>query len=83
MSSPKKQIKMSSIISKTKLIMKLFPHGEKPTLKDFFNDKLEKLFDSAPSNFGYKVDIEALLNDLGITKEHLLQMVINCLSKSV
>ena len=63
--------------------MKLFPQGEKPTLKDFFNDKLEKLFDSAPSNFGYKADIEALLIDLGITKEHLLQMVINCLSKSV
>ena len=83
MSSPKKQGKMSTIISKTKLIMKLFPHGEKQTLKDFFNERLEKLFDAAPSNFGYKVDIESLLNDLGITKDHLLQMAINSLSKTV
>ena len=81
MSNPKKLTKMSSIVNKSALILRLFPQSEKQTLKDFFNEKLEKLFDSAPSNFGYKTDIESLLNDLGITKDHLLQMVINCLSK--
>ena len=75
--------KLSSILNKTKLMMKLFHQGEKQSLKDFFNERLEKLFESTPSNFGYKVDIESLLNDLGITKEHLFHMAINCLSKSV
>ena len=76
-------IKLNSIVNKTKLIMKLFPKEEKLTLKDYFNEKLEKLFNSAPSNLGYKSDIESLLSDLGINKQHLLDMVISCLSKSV
>ena len=83
MSSPKKQNKMNSLINKTKLALNLFSKAEKHTLKDFFNERLEKLFDSAPSKFGYKTDIESLLNDLGITKEQLLQMTINSLSKTV
>ena len=83
MISPKKQNKMHSIINKTKLALKFFSKSERHTLKDFFNERLEKLFDSAPSKFGYKTDIESLLNDLGITKEQLLQMTINSLSKTV
>ena len=79
----KKNLKISSAINKTKLIMKLFPQGEKQTLKDFFNEKLEKLFKTGPSNLGYKVDIESLLSDLGMTQDHLLQMTINSLSKTV
>ena len=84
MHKPKKSSKkMSTIINKTKLIMRLFPQGEKQTLRDFYVEKLEKLFDGAPSNLGYKADIESLLNDLGMSKEHLLEMTINSLSKSV
>ena len=85
MNSPKKKKSygMSSILNKANLIAKVFPQGEKQTLKEYFKERLEKLFDSPPSNLGYKEDIESLLNDLGITKETLLQMTINILSKTV
>ena len=75
--------KTSQIINKTKLLMKMFSKGEKQSLKDYFIEKLEKLFNSSPTNLGYKSDIESLLNDLGMNKDHLLQIVIGCLSKTV
>ena len=75
--------KTSQIINKTKLLMKMFPKGERQSLKDYFIEKLEKLFNSSPTNLGYKSDIESLLNDLGMNKDHLLQIVISCLSKTV
>jgi hypothetical protein len=63
--------------------MKLFPKGNKHSLMDFFYQKLETLFDNPPSNLGYKSDIESILNELGITKEYLLKMSINSLSKTI
>ena len=75
--------RMKALLNKTKSIMKLFPKGNKISLMDFFYEKLETLFDNPPSNLGYKSDIESILNELGITKEHLLKMTINSLSKTV
>ena len=75
--------RMKTLINKTKLVMKLFPKGNKLSLMDYFYEKLDTLFDNPPSNLGYKSDIESILNELGITKEHLLKMSVNSLSKTV
>ena len=75
--------RLKTLIEKTQLTMKIFPKGNKHSLMDFFYEKLETLFDNPPSNLGYKSDIESILNELGITKEHLLKMSINSLSKTI
>ena len=81
--SNRSEQRMKTLINKTKLVTKLFPKGKKISLMDFFYEKLETLFDNPPSNLGYKSDIESILNELGIKKEHLLKMSINSLSKTV
>lgn len=75
--------RLKTLINKTNIVMKLFPKKNKMTLMDFFCEKLENLFDNPPSNLGYRSDIESILNELGITKEHLLKMSVNSLSKTV
>ena len=65
----KNKSKMSILIGKTTLMLKLFPKPEKQTIKSIYNERLEKLFSRAPSNFGYKSDIEGIMDELAITKE--------------
>ena len=78
----KNKSKMSILIGKTTLMLKLFPKPEKQTIKSIYNERLEKLFSRAPSNFGYKSDIEGIMDELAITKEQLFHMVINSLGRS-
>ena len=78
----KNKSKMSILIGKTTLMLKLFPKPEKQTIKSIYNERLEKLFSHAPSNFGYKSDIEGIMEELAITKEQLFHMVINSLGRS-
>ena len=78
----KNKSKMSIMIGKTTLMLKLFPKPEKQTIKSIYNERLEKLFSRAPSNFGYISDIEGIMDELALTKEQLFHMVINSLGRS-
>ena len=69
-----------SIMIKTPLKLKLFP--EKLSFKKTYSEKLEDLFSHPPSNFGYKSDIEMMMNDLSLKKEQLFRMVITSLGRS-
>ena len=77
-----KKPKMSVVIGKASLMLKLFNKDKKHSIKNIYNDRLEKLFSHPPSNFGYKSDIEGILNELALTKEQLLYMVVNSLGRS-
>ena len=75
--------KMSVLLGKALLNLQLNKKpSEKFTIKHIYNERLEKLFSRLPSNFGYKSDIEAILNELAITKEQLFQMAVNSLGRS-
>ena len=71
-----------SIMIKAPLKLKLFPQSEKYAIKKIYSDKLEKLFSHPPSNFGYKSDIEGIMNDLALRKDQLFRMAINSLNRS-
>ena len=77
-----KKPKMSVVIGKASLMLKLFNKDQKHSIKNIYNDRLEKLFSHPPSNFGYKSDIEGILNELALKKEQLLYMVVNSLGRS-
>ena len=70
------------MVGKSNLTSKLFNPNEKYTIKNIYCDKLEKLYSMHPSNFGYKLDIEGIMNELALTKEQLFRMVINSLGRS-
>ena len=67
---------------KSPLKLKLFSQSEKLTLKQIYSEKLEQLFSHPPSSFGYKSDIESIMNELALTKDQLFRMVINSLSRT-
>ena len=49
--------------------------------KELLINQLNKLFSNPPSNYGYKHDIEVILNDLYIDENSYFDMIIDCLSK--
>ena len=51
------------------------------TQREAYEDGLNRIFSQPPSHLGYKNDIEALLNELGIKMEELLYLTISSLSK--
>jgi hypothetical protein len=65
-----------------KIPLKLKLFSEKLNLKKIYSEKLEDLFSHPPSNFGYKSDIEMMMNELSLKKEQLFRMVITSLSRS-
>ena len=79
----KKKYKMSIIFQKPTLTLKIFKDNKTSnSIKAIFTEKLEKLFSGPPSNFGYKSDIEGIMDELAITKDDLFKMVINSLGRS-
>ena len=76
-----KKTKLSMIV-RSPLKLKPIPQPEKQNIKQIYNEKLEKLFSHPPSTFGYKSDIESIMNELALTKEQLFRMVINSLSRT-
>ena len=75
-----KKLKINSMNGKETLIQKFSP--DKHSIKNIYSDKLAKLYSKPPSNFGYKSDIEGMMNQLSLTKEQLLGIVINSLQRS-
>ena len=51
------------------------------TQREAYENGLNKIFSQPPSHLGYKNDIEALLNELGIKMEELLYLTISSLSR--
>jgi len=51
------------------------------TVGKIYEDGLNRIFSQPPSHLGYKNDIEALLNELGLKMEELLYLTISSLSK--
>ena len=76
-----KKTKLSMVI-KSPLKLKLVSQTEKLSIKQLYNKKLEQLFSHPPSSFGYKSDIESIMNELALTKDQLFRMVINSLSRT-
>ncbi len=54
-----------------------------PLKRKKFEESLDNIFSFPPSNLGYKVDIEFLLEDLEISKDEFLEMTISSLSKTI
>ena len=77
-----KKSKLNMTIKTSPLKLKLSPKSEKSEVKKVYSEKLEKLFSHPPSNFGYKSDIESIMDELALSKEQLFRMVINSLSRS-
>ena len=51
------------------------------TQREAYENGLNKIFSQPPSHLGYKSDIEALLNELGLKMDELLYLAISSLSK--
>jgi hypothetical protein len=77
-----KKSKLNMTIKTSPLKLKFSPKSEKNVVKKVYSEKLEKLFSHPPSNFGYKSDIESIMDELALSKEQLFRMVINSLSRS-
>ena len=72
---------LKQLVQSQNLISKVRPKRKKDELREFFVDKLQRIFSKSPPLSGYKIEIESLLNELGMTQENLLHMALNCLSK--
>ena len=51
------------------------------TQREAYENGLNRIFSQPPSHLGYRNDIEALLNELGIKMDELLYLTISSLSK--
>ena len=51
--------------------------------REFYENRLIKIFSSPPSHLGYKYDIESLINELGLNNDEILYFTISSLLKIV
>ena len=56
---------------------------ETAVVKEVFGEKLEQIFSGSPPNSGYKNEIENIVNELAISPELFLKLIIACMTKTV
>ena len=73
--------KSAQFLKRTAIIKPLNNESITFAQRESYESGLSKIFSSPPSHHGYKLDIESLINELGIKNDQLLSYTLSSLSK--